>query len=168
MAAVRKLAAAVLGTASLLLLAAQFGFVHTTHAARGVDPTVARAQRLVAQGRNVFRYDTFGDQAVWGGVLGLHKAIEGSKLGGVGGGVSPKLALTLGLKVDAAKIPAKVARAIKAGKVDLNDPKTTLALLKLNAVVGVKGFFHGNRLTSMGITCAFCHATVNNSFAPGI
>jgi hypothetical protein len=134
----------------------------------------SRAQRaapsLVTQGRSVFRYDTFGDQAFWGGALQLHRAIEGAKLGGVGTGVSPKTALAVGLKVDAAKIPPKVARAIKAGKVDLDDPATTVTLLKLNAVVGVKGYFDssGRHLTSMGITCAFCHSTVDSSFAPGI
>jgi len=128
-----------------------------------------RTMRLVNEGRNVFRGDTFGDQAVWGGVLGLHKAIEGAKLGGVGPGVSPKTALALGLKVDSARIPAKVAAAIKAGKVNLDDPKVTLALLKLNAVVGVKGFFNrGGTLSSVGITCALCHSTVDDSFAPGI
>jgi hypothetical protein len=133
------------------------------------DPSVTRTMRLVAQGRRVFRYDTFGDQAVWGGVLGLQKAIEGKKLGGVGPGVSPKTALALGLKVDAAKIPHTVAAAIKAGKVNLDDPRTTLALLKLNAVVGVKGYFNKRgTLSSVGITCAVCHSTVNNSFAPGI
>jgi hypothetical protein len=117
----------------------------------------------------VFRFDTFGDQAVWGGVLGLQKAIEGKKLGGVGPGISPKTALALGLKVDAAAIPHKVAAAIKAGKVNLDDPKTTLALLKLNAVVGVKGYFNKRgTLRSVGITCAVCHSTVNDSFAPGI
>jgi hypothetical protein len=133
------------------------------------NPTVTRTMRLVAQGRRVFRYDTFGDQAVWGGVLGLQRAIEGAKNGGVGPGISPKTALALGLKVDASKIPRKVAVAIKAGKVNLNDPNVTLTLLKLNAVVGVRGFFnkHGN-LHSVGITCAVCHSTVNNSFAPGI
>src|SRR5919197_1858725 len=124
--------------------------------------------RLLARGRRIFRYDTFGDQAFWGGALQLHRAIAGQQNGGVGGGVSPKTALSVGLKVDATKIPKSVAAAIKAGKVDLNSPKTTLSLLKLNAVVGVKGFFRGNRLTSMGITCAICHSTVDNSFAPGI
>jgi hypothetical protein len=133
------------------------------------DSANARTMRLVAEGRNVFRNDTFGDQAVWGGVLGLQKAIEGAKLGGVGPGISPKTALALGLKVDAASIPRKVAAAIKAGKVNLDDPAVTLTLLKLNAVVGVRGFFskHG-RLRSVGITCAVCHSTVNDSFAPGI
>jgi hypothetical protein len=87
----------------------------------------------------------------------------------VGSGVSPKTALSVGLKVDAAKIPGSVATAIKAGKVDLNSPKTTLALLKLNAVVGVKGIFDKNgSLKSMGLSCAVCHSTVDDSFAPGI
>jgi hypothetical protein len=126
-------------------------------------------QRFFEQGRNIFRFDTFGDQVWWGDTLQLHRAIEGSKLGGVGPGVSPKTALALGLKVDATAIPAKVAADIKAGKVDLDDPATTLALLKLNAVVGVKGFFNANgSLRSMGITCALCHSTVDDSFAPGI
>src|SRR5205823_6493650 len=66
-------------------------------------------------------------------------------------------------------IPAKVAAAIKAGKVDLNAPKTTLTLLKLGAVVGVKGFFNKQgSLASVGLTCAVCHSTVDNSFAAGI
>jgi hypothetical protein len=124
--------------------------------------------RLLARGRRIFRYDTFGDQAFWGGALQLHRAIAGQQNGGVGPGVSPKTALSVGLKVDATKIPKSVAAAIKAGKVNLDDPKVTLALLKLNAVVGVRGFFRGNRLTSMGLTCAVCHSTVDNSFAPGI
>jgi hypothetical protein len=128
----------------------------------------SRTSLLLAQGRRVFRYDTFGDQAFWGGALQLNRAIAGKKNGGVGPGVSPKTALSVGLKVDATKIPATVAKAIKKGKVNLNDPKVTVALLKLNAVVGLRGFFHGNRLASVGITCAVCHSTVDNSFAPGI
>jgi hypothetical protein len=123
---------------------------------------------LIARGRRIFRFDTFGDQSFWGGALQLHLAIEGAKNGGVGPGVSPKAALAVGLKVDATRIPKSVAAAIKAGKVNLNDPKTTLTLLKLNAVVGLRGFFTGNRLSSIGITCAVCHSTVDNSFAPGI
>jgi hypothetical protein len=129
---------------------------------------VSAESRLIARGRRIFRYDTFGDQAFWGGALQLNRAIAGKQNGGVGPGVSPKTALAVGLKVDATKIPKKVAKAIRAGKVNLNDPKVTLALLKLNAVVGVRGFFHGNQLSSMGITCAICHSTVDNSFAPGI
>jgi hypothetical protein len=128
------------------------------------------AQALFRDGRRIFRHDTFGDEVFWGGTLQLHKAIEGAKHGGVGPGVSPKTALAVGLKVDATRIPKAVAAAIKAGKVNLDDPATTLALLKLDAVVGVKGRFtsNGKQLKSMGITCALCHSTVNNSFAPGI
>jgi hypothetical protein len=132
------------------------------------DSGLTNAERLFVQGRRIFRFDTFGDEEVWGGVLGLHKAIEGSKLGGVGAGVSPKQALALGLKVDADALPQQVKDAIKGGKVDLNDPAVTVQLLKLNAVVGVKGFFRRDRLSSVGITCAVCHSTVDDSFAPGI
>ena len=128
----------------------------------------APTARVLARGRRIFRFDTFGDQAFWGGALQLHRAIAGSRNGGVGPGVSPRTALQVGLKVDATRIPKPVAAAIKAGKVNLNDPKVTLTLLKLNAVVGVRGFFRGNRLTSAGITCAVCHSTVDDSFAPGI
>jgi hypothetical protein len=176
MAFLKKLLAASLalaGIAALLLLAAVIvnGSMSAFSAASRPhqDATDARAARLVSEGRDVFRNDTFGDQAVWGGVLGLHKAIEGSKLGGVGPGISPKTALGLGLKVDATKIPANVAAAIKAGKVDLDDPAVTVTLLKLNSVVGVRGFFdRQGRLDSVGITCAVCHSTVDDSFAPGI
>jgi cytochrome c553 len=126
-------------------------------------------QRFFQRGRQIFRFDTFGDQAFWGGQLRLHQAIAGAKNGGVGPGVSPKTALALGLKVDATAIPKKTAAAIKAGKVNLDDPAVTLALLRLNAVVGIKGFFNSSgQLTSMGTTCALCHSTVDNSFAQGI
>jgi len=127
------------------------------------------ARHLVRQGQQVFRFDTFGDEAFWGGVLGLHKAIEGSKFGGVGPGVSPRTALAVGLKVDSAALPENVVDALKRGQVNLDDPATTLALLKLNAVVGVKGFFNSDgSLQAVGIQCALCHSTVDNSFAPGI
>jgi hypothetical protein len=125
--------------------------------------------RLFVRGRHVFRFDTFGDQRFWGGQLHLQKAIEGAKLGGVGPGLTPAQALAAGLKVDANALPASVVQAIKQGKVDLNSPRTTLALLKLDAVVGVKGFFnHHGTLRSVGITCAVCHSTVDDSFATGI
>ena len=122
------------------------------------------------EGRQVFRYDTFGDEDFWGGALKLHQAIQGSKFGGVGAGVSPKTALALGLKVDVEALPVSLQKDLKAGKVNLDDPATTLALLKLNAVVGVKGVFssQGTQLTSMGITCALCHSRVDDSLAPGI
>jgi hypothetical protein len=157
----------VVGAGLLLYL----GFVIVNGTLAAVSTPEARpsaAGRELARGRQIFRFDTFGDQAFWGGALQLHRALAGQKNGGVGPGVSPKTALQVGLKVDATRIPKRVAAAIKAGKVNLDDPKVTLALLKLNAVVGVRGFFRGSRLTSVGITCAVCHSTVDNSFAPGI
>src|SRR5215216_1710599 len=98
------------------------------------------AQRMMEQGKQIFRYDTFDSEDFWGGKLRLHEAIAGQKLGGAGNGVSPKTALALGLKVDAEALPADLVAQIKAGKVDLDDPATTVALLKLKAVVGVTGF----------------------------
>jgi len=98
-------------------------------------------QRTLARGRQIFRFDTFGDQAFWGDTIKLHQAIEGTSLGGVGSGVSPKTALAVGLKVDVAALPQALIESLKAGQVNLDDPATTLALLKLNAVVGVTGFF---------------------------
>jgi cytochrome c peroxidase len=127
------------------------------------------AARMLEEGRQIFRFDTFGSEDFWGGKLRLHEALAGEKLGGVGPGVSPAKALELGLKVDAEAIPADLAAQIKAGEVDLEDPATTAALLKLNAVVGVTGFFAPDgKLTSVGLTCALCHSTVDDSFAPGI
>lgn len=122
------------------------------------------------RGQQTFRYDTFGDEAFWGDGLQLHQAIEGAANGGVGGGVSPKTALAVGLKVDVDALPDGVRAAIAGGQVNLDDPAVTLTLLKLNAVVGVTGIFNadGKSLRSMGIQCALCHSTVDNSFAPGI
>ena len=97
------------------------------------------AQQMLTQGKEIFRYDTFGDEAFWGDALHLHQAIAGEKQGGVGPGVSPKTALAVGLKVDLDALPASLVDQLKAGKVNLDDPATTLALLKLNAVVGVTG-----------------------------
>ena len=137
---------------------------------RGNPDAAARQQadKLFREGRQIFRFDTFGDEAFWGGQLRLHDAIKGEKLGGVGPGVSPRTALAVGLKVDETALPRSLKQAIRKGKVDLDDPATTVALLNLDAVVGVKGFFDDRQLSSMGITCAFCHSTVDDSFAPGI
>ncbi len=130
---------------------------------------VANAQKMIQEGRQIFRFDTFGSEAFWGDALQLHKAIAGEKNGGVGQGVSPKTALSVGLKVDADALPKELVAKIKAGKVNLDDPATTVALLQLDAVVGVKGFFDGRRnLKSVGLRCAVCHSTVDDSFAPGI
>jgi hypothetical protein len=136
----------------------------------GFDRVISEnTQQMLENGREIFRFDTFGDEAFWGDALNLHQAIEGAKLGGVGQGVSPKTALSVGLKVDADALPLALAEQIKAGKVDLDDPATTLALLKLNAVVGLSGFFNEQgSLRSVGIQCAICHSTVDDSFAPGI
>jgi hypothetical protein len=132
----------------------------------GIDTHV---RQMLATGQRVFRFDTFGSEAFWGETLQLHRAIAGEKNGGIGGGVSPKTALSVGLKVDADALPAPLKRQIKDGKVDLDDPATTLALLKLNSVVGVTGLFNNQgNLTSMGLQCALCHSTVDDSFAPGI
>ena len=167
----RKIARSGAGAAALLLVGgalfnvAAMSKPHTPSREARVDRS---AQRLLAQGRQVFRFETFGDESFWSGTLKLDKAVEGSKHGGVGPGLTPKQALGAGLKVDSTALPAPVVKAIKAGKVDLNDPATTLALLKLNAVVGLRAHFKGNRMTSLGITCAVCHSTVDNSFTKGI
>src|SRR5688500_912931 len=118
------------------------------------------------EGRETFRYDTFGNEHFWGDALKLHRAIAGTNHGGVGPGVSPATALAVGLKVDVDALPEPTKQALAQGKVDLNAPATTLALLELNAVVGVKGNFDAVRkLTSVGIQCSLCHSTVDNSFA---
>src|SRR5262245_55818798 len=129
---------------------------------------VANADRLFDEGRSAFRLDTFGDEAFWGNALQLHQAIKGSALGGVGPGISPSTALSLGLKVDVDALPQPLINKLKQGKVNLDDPATTVALLKLNAVVGLQGFFDGNNLNSVGITCAVCHSTVDNSLTFGV
>ena len=141
-----------------------------THESSGFDMTIdSHAQQMVESGRHIFRYDTFGSEAFWGDALQLHEAIAGEKHGGFGAGVSPKTALSVGLKVDVDALPEPLKQQLKEAKVDLGDPATTLALLKLNAVVGVTGFFDKNgNFRSMGIQCAFCHSTVDDSFAPGI
>jgi hypothetical protein len=137
---------------------------------KAVDAENARhALRMLDEGRRTFRYDTFGSEAFWGDTLQLHKAIAGEKSGGIGPGVSPKTALSVGLKVDADALPAALKKQLAAGKVNLDDPATTIALLKLNAVVGVTAFANPDgSVRSMGSRCAFCHSTVDDSFAPGI
>jgi hypothetical protein len=123
----------------------------------------------IDDGRDTFRFDTFGDEAFWSGALQLHKAIEGAALGGVGSGVSPRTALAVGLKVDSDALPASLIDGIRAGKVNLDDPATTVALLDLNAVVGVRGVANrADGLSSIGISCALCHSVVDDSVAPGI
>ncbi|HKX82684.1 MAG TPA: hypothetical protein VJL58_00560 [Pyrinomonadaceae bacterium] len=129
---------------------------------------VQNAASMLAEGRQTFRNDTFGDEAFWGGQLRLHDTIKGAANGGEGSGLSPRTALSLGLKVDLDALPQKLRNDLRQGRVNLDDPSVTVALLKLDSVVGVKGFFTGDDLSSVGITCALCHSTVDNSFAPGI
>jgi hypothetical protein len=119
---------------------------------------------LAAQGKDIFRFDTYGDETFWTDTLRMHEVIQAA--------VDPTTALAVGLKVDAEALPAEVVQGIQSGAISLTDPATTVALLKLNAVVGLKGTVEtiGGRdsLVRVGTTCALCHSTVNNSFAPGI
>jgi cytochrome c5 len=123
-----------------------------------LDPT------LVTQGKDIFRFDTYGDETFWTDTLQIHDVITSA--------VDPTTALGVGLKVDAEALPAEVVQGIQGGSISLTDPATTVALLKLNAVVGLKGTVETvngkDTLTRVGTTCALCHSTVNNSFAPGI
>jgi mono/diheme cytochrome c family protein len=128
--------------------------------AASTPPQGANPQ-LIAQGQQVFRYNTFGDEQFWTNTLHMNTVIESA--------VSPQTALSVGLKVDAGALPASVVAGIQNGTIDLTSPATTVALLKLNAVVGVVGKVDANNhLTSVGISCALCHSTVDNSFAHGI
>jgi mono/diheme cytochrome c family protein len=123
-----------------------------------VDPVLA------SQGRQIFRFDTFEDESFWTGTLRMNEVIRSA--------VDPTTALSVGLKVDADALPAAVVQGIQDGSISLTSPDTTVALLKLNAVVGVIGTFTEvegkDTLTRVGITCASCHSTVDDSFAPGI
>ena len=111
------------------------------------------------EGQEIFRYDTFGDEQLWTDVLRMHEVIPS---------VNPATALAVGLKVDVDALPAPVIAALRAGQVDLTDPAVTVELIRLNAVLGVKGTVEAGKLTKVGITCALCHSSVDNSFAPSI
>lgn len=136
----------------------------------GFDEVIdAHARQMVTDGRQIFRFDTFGDEAFWGGTLQLHQTIAGVTGGGVGAGLSPSAALGLGLKVDVEALTPDLIAALTQGTLDLNDPANTLALFRLNAVVGVTGFFDAaGTLQSVGIQCALCHSTVDDSLTAGI
>ncbi|NML18145.1 c-type cytochrome [Azohydromonas caseinilytica] len=115
-------------------------------------------------GKHIFRHETFGNETFWSDQLRLHEV--------VGTTVDPRTALSVGLKVDVSALPHEVRRGIAQGTVSFTSPDTTVALLKLDAVVGLKGRVESvggrDRLTRLGVTCALCHSTVDNSFAPGI
>jgi hypothetical protein len=145
----------------------------------GFDGTIDQnAQTLIEEGRKIFRYDTFGSEDFWGGQLHLHEAIAGTAGGAQtpgralhakDHGLTPRMALGLGLKVDKDALPEAVIEAIKGGSVDLDAVDTTMTLLKANAVIGLTGFFgEDGKLNSIGIQCAFCHSTVDDSVTTGI
>jgi len=142
----------VFATAAVLGLAAVAAtFAPNTAHAQGAGPA-----ELQAQGKEIFRFDTFGDEQLWTDKLGLHKVVEEK--------VDPTTALKVGLKVDSEVLPAGILE-----KVDLKDPKTTVALLKMNAVVGLKAEVDANnKITKLGVTCALCHSTVDDSVQKGI
>jgi mono/diheme cytochrome c family protein len=148
---------AVAGAAVTLL---GFGLMASCNGDRVTGPTPGS----IAEGREIFRFDTFGDEQFWTDTLRMHEVIQAA--------VTPSVALSVGLKVDADALPQAVKDALAAGTVDLNSTATTLALLKLNAVVGLKGEVHTvndrDTLISIGTTCALCHSSVDDSFAPGI
>src|SRR6266699_1526728 len=166
----RKMVLVVVSALGCILLFAQQKRTASVSDLSGSDKAnLNNAVNLFDQGRQVFRFATFDDQTFWGDALKLHQAIEGAKFGGVGPGLSPKAALAVGLKVDVDALPASLIEQLKQGKVNLDDPAVTLALLKLNSVVGVTGFFNSEgSLKSVGIQCALCHSTVDNSLTQGI
>jgi len=149
-----------------MALAAGIGVVVAIAASCGGSDNNSAAEQaaLVEQGKQIFRFDTFGDEIHWTDTLRMHEVISTS--------VDPTTALSVGLKVDADALPAAGVDGIKNGTVDLTKPATTVTLLKLNAVVGLQGTVETvggvDRLTRVGTTCALCHSTVDNSFAPGI
>ena len=165
-----KRKALVVGSVAVLGLSWAVFIAAAQQSSNDFDAAAAQhAQTMLEEGKKTFRYDTFGSEAFWGDALQLHKAIAGEKNGGIGPGVSPKTALSVGLKLDVNALPDALKQQIAAGKVDLDDPATTIALLKLDAVVGVTAFANPDgSVKSMGIQCAFCHSTVDDSFAPGI
>jgi len=124
---------------------------------------VSRPDRVAGQkpfdGRDIFRFDTFGDEQLWTDTLHLEQAMAT---------VTPAAALAVGLKVDAEALPPPVVAALKAGQLNVNDIKVTRRLLELNAVVGIVGKVTGDRVKSIGTTCALCHSTVDNSLGTGI
>ena len=144
----------------VVALGAVVGAISLAEARRETGPDARR----LAQGKAIFRFDTFGDEQRWTDELRMHEVIEST--------IDPLTALALGLKVDSDALPEELLAAIAAGEVDLTDPATTVTLLKLNSVVGVVGKVENidgrDRLTSVGITCALCHSTVDDAIAPGI
>jgi hypothetical protein len=154
----------LLATGSLVyLLAITFAISGAADATRESPPhrrDDGRLRDLLREGQQTFRFDTFGDEQLWTDVLRMHEVLPA---------VDPETALAVGLKVDVEALPRPVIDALRSGEVDLKDPAITVELLRLNAVVGVKGSVNDQgQVTSVGITCALCHSSVDNSLARGI
>jgi hypothetical protein len=136
------------------------GSAPAMRAQQSTDATEREVATHHKSGQEIFRFDTFGDEQLWTDVLRMHEVIPN---------VDPATALAVGLKVDVDALPADVLTALRAGRVDLKDPAVTISLLRLNAVVGIKGTVdQAGRLAKVGVTCALCHSSVDDSIAPGV
>ena len=154
----------LIGAASgLFILTLAFAISGFAPAMRAQQSTVATEREVAAHhknGQDIFRFDTFGDEQLWTDVLRMHEVLPA---------IDPATALAVGLKVDVDALPADVVKALRAGQVDLKNPAVTISLLGLNAVVGVKGTVdQAGRLARVGVTCALCHSSVDDSIAPGV
>jgi hypothetical protein len=159
-----RLIGAMWGLFALVLMLALPGTGARAHTEPAQADAAARGgghgNRLEELGRTIFRFDTFGDEQLWTDVLRMHE---------VAATLTPRMALGVGLKVDVDALPPAIVDALRAGAVNLDDPAVTLELLRLNAVVGLRGrVAESGHLTSLGITCALCHSTVDDRLAPGI
>jgi hypothetical protein len=154
--------ATLFSLAALLFLAAMIAPLNSVHSEKKSSQFLGsaeeNAEQLIDQGRQTFRFDTYGDEAFWTNQLHIQQSVSS---------LTPRTALALGLKVDSEALPPSVVEAIKHGRVNPDDPAVTLLLLKQNAVLGVVGTFNNNTLEKVGFTCALCHSTVDNSVAPG-
>jgi hypothetical protein len=154
----------LIGAASIVFVAAiafaLSGFAPATQAEQQARSSGRSGEHRPLDGQAIFRFDTFGDEQLWTDVLRMHEVIAT---------VPPTTALAVGLKVDVEALPRGVKAALQAGEIDLTNPAVTVELLRLNAVVGVQGTVSDTgELTRVGITCALCHSSVDDSFAPGI
>ena len=140
------------------------GFLAACSHHHSSDDDLTQDPATVEKGKQIFRFDSFGDETFWTDTLHMNQVVMSA--------VDPTTALSVGLKVDSEALPAAVVQGIQNGSISLTSPDTTVALLKLNAVVGLKGTVESvngkDTLTHLGTTCALCHSTVDNSFAPGI
>ena len=130
-------------------------FAATLGAALLAPPSSAAPKPRTGDGQAIFRFDTFGDEQLWTDRLRMHEVIQSA--------VSPVTALGVGLNVDSDALPPGFL-----ANHDLNDPATTVELIRLNAVIGIKGQVDGGTLTSVGVTCALCHSRADDSVATGI